>query len=167
MIFSRACDQGDQGKTRRGVVALPGHRNIGRGSCRSAGADGVGTPVHSSGTRLTLAPQAAAQGTPPPGHHDVPVPIRLLFGVGKHRGGAWVRQFSPPCVPPGHAVSRCSGPTRGSSRRHKPSDLPVRPRPRFRVATGRSGCSHRSTGRLFPCKVCRSMCVPVYPLTDA
>ena len=77
-------------------------------------------------------------------------------------GGAWVRQFSPPCVPPGHAVSRCSGPTRGSSRRHKPSDLPVRPRPRFRVATGRSGCSHRFTGRLFPCKVCHNMGVPWY-----
>ena len=47
--------KGDEGKTRRGVEALPGHRNIGRGSCRSAGADGVGTPVHSSGTRFTLA----------------------------------------------------------------------------------------------------------------
>ena len=35
--------------------SVAGHRKIGRGSCRSAGADGVGTPVHSSGTRFTLA----------------------------------------------------------------------------------------------------------------
>ena len=32
------------------VRAWPGHRRIGRGSCRSTGVDGVGTPVHSSGT---------------------------------------------------------------------------------------------------------------------
>ena len=37
-----------------------------------------------------------------------------------------------------------------------PSDRPVRPRPRARVAMGRSGCSHLSTGRLFPCKTCHS-----------
>ena len=46
------------------------------------------------------------------------------------------------------------------------SSLPVRPRPRTRVATSRSGCSHRFTGRLFPCKVCRSMSVPWHLLTD-
>ena len=74
-------DQGDQGKTRRGVEALPGHRNIGRGSCRSAGADGVGTPVYSSGTGGSEALLAAAQWTPPPGQSSPP-PIRLLFGVG-------------------------------------------------------------------------------------
>ena len=43
-----------------------------------------------------------------------------------------------------------------------PSDRPVRPRPRFRVATGRPGCSHRFTGRLFPCKACCSTRVRVY-----
>ena len=37
------------------MKALPGHRKIGRGACRSTGVDGVGTPVHSSGTRFTLA----------------------------------------------------------------------------------------------------------------
>ena len=47
------------------------------------------------------------------------------------------------------------------------SDRPVRPRPRARVTTGRSGCSHRSTGRLFPCKACCGMRVPMYLLTDA
>ena len=41
------------GKTRAQHEALPGHRRIGRGSCRSTGVDGVGTPVHSSGTRFT------------------------------------------------------------------------------------------------------------------
>ena len=40
------------------------------------------------------------------------------------------------------------------------SDRPVRPRPRARVTTGRSGCSHRSTGRLSPCKACCSAGVP-------
>ena len=47
------------------------------------------------------------------------------------------------------------------------ASTPARPRPRARVATGRSGCSHRSTGRLFPCKACCSMRVPMYLLTDA
>ena len=39
----------------------------------------------------------------------------------------------------------------------KSSDRPVRPRPRARVATGRSDCSHRFAGRLFPCKACHNM----------
>ena len=39
----------------------------------------------------------------------------------------------------------------------KSSDRPG-PRPRARVATGRSDCSHRFTGRLFPCKACYSIC---------
>ena len=64
----------DQGKP-----GEPGHRNIGRGSCRSALADGVErTPVNSSGTRLTLALGGGLEGPHPPGNHAVPVPIRLL-----------------------------------------------------------------------------------------
>ena len=50
------------------MKALPGHRKIGRGACRSTGVDGVGTPVHSSGTRFTLANTGGGprDGTPPP-----------------------------------------------------------------------------------------------------
>ena len=155
-----------EGPARHGSVAgAPKHRqrilSVRRsGWCRNAGPQqwyGRGDPKYSR--------RQHNGRLPPVSRH--PPPIRLLFGVGKRRGGAWVRQFSPPCVPPGHAVSRCSGPTRGSSRRQKPSDLPVRPRPRARVATGRSDCSHRSTGRLFPCKVCCSTRVHMYLLTDA
>ena len=46
--------------------------------------------------------------------------------------------------------------------------LPLdQPRPRARVATGRSGCSHRSTGRLFPCRVRHNVGVPWYHLAYA
>ena len=46
------------------------------------------------------------------------------------------------------------------------SSLPIRPRPRTRVATSRSGCSHRFTGRLFSHVRCRrSMSVPWHLLT--
>ena len=47
------------------MKALPGHRKIGRGSCRSTGVDGVGTPVHSSGTEGSEALYAAAQWATP------------------------------------------------------------------------------------------------------
>ena len=68
----RSRDQGKSGK--------PGHRSIGRGSCRSARADGVERrSTNSSGTRLTLTLSGRRpRGTPPPGDHAVPVPIRLL-----------------------------------------------------------------------------------------
>ena len=83
----------------RNAEAKPGHRNIGRGSCRSAWADGVGTPVHSSGTegiRSTLDggprdPSARSIGYPP---H--PPPLSSL-GIGGARGlGNSVRPESHP-----------------------------------------------------------------------
>ena len=136
------------------------------GTCRNAGLQSA--VVQYGGIRSTLG--GSPNGRLRPVNRHPPPSASLRFGAGKHRGGEWVRQFGPPCVPPGHAISRCSdssGPTRGSSRRQKLSELPVRPRPRARVATGRSDCSHRSTGRLSPCKVCCSTRVHMYLLTDA
>ena len=49
--------------------------------------------------------QTAAQWAPPPGQSSPPPSASLRFGVGKHRGGEWVRQFGPPCVPPGRRIS--------------------------------------------------------------
>ena len=132
--------------------------------------------VHRSGWSWNAGPQQWYGGNPKHSRRRPKGPLRpvnrfpppsasKLFGVGRHRGSAWVRQFSPPRVPPGHAVFRCSGSTRGSSRRQESSDRPVRPRPRIRVATNRSGCSHRFTGRLFPCNVCHTVGVPWHRLT--
>jgi hypothetical protein len=62
-----------------------------------------------------------------------------------------------------HTVYRCSQwADPGVKPAIKSSDRPVRPRPRACVATGRSGCSHRSTGRLYPCKMCDSERVRMY-----
>ena len=72
-------------------------------------------------------------------------------GIGGARGlGNLVRPESHP-EPRGFPVQWADPGVKLAS---KPSSLPVRPRPRARVATVRSGCSHRSTGRLFPCNVC-------------
>ena len=108
-------DQGDQGKTR----SMPEHR---RGTEKSA-EDLVGPPEWMESERRST---AVVRGDPKhsrrqpngrlrPVNRHPPPSASLRFGVGKHRGGEWVRQFGPPCVPPGHAVFRCSGPTRGSS----------------------------------------------------
>ena len=121
------------------------------------------TPVNSSGTRLTLTLDGGLEGPPPPGDGAVPVPIRLLCrrrkGVGGARGlGNLVRPESHP-EPRGFPVQWADP---GVKPVGDPSDRPVRPRPRARVATGRSGCSHRSTGRLYPCKMCDSERVRMY-----
>ena len=62
---------GDQGKPGK-----PGHRSIGRGSCRSARADGVERRVNSSGTRLTLTLGGGLEGPPRPVITPYPFPSR-------------------------------------------------------------------------------------------
>ena len=103
---------GDQasGKTRQ--AGAPKHRQRflsvrPGGWCR--------TPVNSSGTRLTLTLGGGLEGPPRPVITPYPFPSASSVGVGRHRGSTWVRQsaLSPT---PSHAVSRCSGPIRGSSR---------------------------------------------------
>ena len=75
-------------------------------------------------------------------------------GIGGARGlGNLVRPESHP-EPRGSPVQWADPVVNPAS---KPS---VRPRLRTRVDTGRSGCSHRSTSRLYPSNVCRNMCVP-------
>ena len=121
------------------MKALPGHRKIGRGACRSTGVDGVGTPVHSSGTRFTLANTGGGPRDPsarPSRMYPFP---SASSSASESAGGAWVRQFGPPCVPPGHAVSRCSGPDQVSKYVSSPCGAmaPARPpyhccRPAFR-----------------------------------
>jgi hypothetical protein len=54
------------------------------------------TPVNSSGTRLTLALGGGLEGPPHPAITPYPFPSASSVGVGRHRGSAWVRQFSPP-----------------------------------------------------------------------
>jgi hypothetical protein len=141
---------GDQGKP-----GEPGHRNIGRGSCRSALAD----PVSNAGQQqwyggYPCTPDGGPMGhsarstvTPPP--HP---PLQSASeGIGGARGlGNLVRPESHP-EPRGFPVQWADPGVKLAS---KPSSLPVRPRPRTRVATSRSGCSHRFTGRLYPCSVC-------------
>ena len=48
----------------------------------------VGTPVHSSGTRLTLTLGGGAQGTPPPGDRAIPFPSASIYSASKGIGGA-------------------------------------------------------------------------------
>ena len=54
------------------------------------------TPVNSSGTRLTLALGGGLEGPLLPAITPYPFPSASSVGVGRHRGSAWVRQFSPP-----------------------------------------------------------------------
>ena len=90
----------------------------------------------------------SARSTVPPPH---PPPQSASEGIGGARGlGNLVRPESHP-EPRGFPVQWADPGVKLAS---KPSSLPVRPRPRARVATGRSGCSHRFTGRLSPCNVC-------------
>ena len=90
----------------------------------------------------------SARSTVPPPH---PPLQSASEGIGGARGlGNLVRPESHP-EPRGFPVQWADPGVKLAS---KPSSLPVRPRPRARVATGRSGCSHRFTGRLSPCNVC-------------
>ena len=72
-------------------------------------------------------------------------------GIGGARGlGNLVRPESHPEPARGFFPGACSewaDPVVNPA--SKPSAPPVRPRLRTHVATGRSGCSHRSTGRLY------------------
>ena len=95
-IWGRLRSSNHQGKP-----GEPGHRSIGRGSCRSALTDGV--------ERRSTADQwyggyPCTPGGGPMGHSArstvPPPPSASSVGVGRHRGGTWVRQFSPPGVPP-------------------------------------------------------------------
>ena len=54
------------------------------------------TPVNSSGTRLTLALGGGLEGPLRPAMAPYPFPSASSVGVGRRRGSAWVRQFSPP-----------------------------------------------------------------------
>ena len=54
------------------------------------------TPVNSSGTRLTLALGGGLEGPLRPAITPYPFPSASSVGVGRRRGSAWVRQFSPP-----------------------------------------------------------------------
>ena len=54
------------------------------------------TPVNSSGTRLTLTLDGGLEGPPRPVMAPYPFPSASSVGVGRRRGSAWVRQFSPP-----------------------------------------------------------------------
>ena len=99
-----------------------------------------------------------------------PLPSASSVGVGRHRaiGGArglgnLVRPESHP-EPRGFPVQWADP---GVKSFGDPSDRPVRPSPRARVATGRSGRSHRSAGRLFPCKACHSERVRMYSTNSA
>ena len=93
-----------------------------------------------------------------------PPPQSASEGIGGARGlGNLVRPESHP-EPRGFPVQWADPGVKLAS---KPSSLPVRPRPRTRVATSRSGCSHRFTGRLYPCNVCGVECAMTYRLTDA
>jgi hypothetical protein len=79
------------GKIRR--AGAPKHRQ----RFLSARPGGWGrTPVNSSGTRLTLALGGGLEGPPRPAITPYPFPSASSVGVGRHRGSAWVRQFSPP-----------------------------------------------------------------------
>ena len=54
------------------------------------------TPVNSSGTRLTLTLGGGLEGPLRPVMTPYPFPSASSVGVGRRRGSAWVRQFSPP-----------------------------------------------------------------------
>ena len=98
----------------------------------------------------------SARSTVPPPH---PPLQSASEGIGGARGlGNLVRPESQP-EPRGFQVQWADPGVKSAG---DPSDRPVRPRPRARVATGRSGCSHQSTGRLFPCKTCHSERVRMY-----
>ena len=75
------------------VRAWPGHRNIGRGSCRSALADGVRSTAVVRG--LSVHSRRRPNGSLRPVNRSPP-PSASSVGVGRHRGSKWVRQFSPP-----------------------------------------------------------------------
>ena len=154
---------GDQGKTRpcgrRACVAgAPKHRQRIL-SVRPGGWSR--TSVNSSGTGVIRVLQTAAQWVTPPGQPFPPPhpPLQSTSeGIGGARGlGNLVRPESHP-EPRGFPVQWADP---GVKPAIKSSDRPVRPRPRARVATGRSDCSHRFTGRLSPCKVCHCMRVPL------
>ena len=135
--------------------AWPGHRNIGAEVL-------VGPPWRmesNAGQQQWYGGYPCTPDGGPMGHSArstvPPPPSASSVGVGRHRGSACglgnsVRPESHP-EPRGFPVQWADP---GVKPAIKPSDRPVRPRPRARVATGRSDCSHRSTGRLFPCKAC-------------
>ena len=121
------------------------------------------TPVNSSGTRLTLALGGGLEGPPHPRQSRRTRSHPPLQSASEGIGGA--RGLGNPVRPESHPEPRGS-PVQWADPGVKsvgdPSDRPVRPSPRARVATGRSGRSHRSSGRLFPCKTCHSERVRMY-----
>ena len=92
---------------------------------------------------------SARSTVPPPPPHP---PLQSASeGIGGARGLGNSVRLSPHPEPRGFPMLWADP---GVKPVGDPSDRPVRPRPRARVATGRSGCSHRFTGRLIPCKMC-------------
>ena len=77
------------------VRAWPGHRNIGRGSCQSALADGVERRSTAVVRGLSVHSRRRPNGSLRPVNRSPP-PSASSVGVGRHRGSTWVRQFSPP-----------------------------------------------------------------------